>query len=89
MQQAQGETVLAATAEEMSGRVQNLQQLIGFFKVDGSDGRLRAAKTFHASPRRPAAALVTNAPSLSGAKAPDGFTRFRGDVTDAAGERTC
>jgi hypothetical protein len=89
MQHAQGKTVLAATAQEMSGQVQDLEQLIGFSKVDRSDARLAVAKSFHASRRRPAAALARNAPSLSCPKAPDAFTRFRGDATDLAKERPC
>ena len=72
MQQAQGLTVLAATAEEMSGQVQILQPLIGFAKVDGSDGKRPVATTFHASPRWPVPALARSAPSLSGPHAPDG-----------------
>jgi hypothetical protein len=39
MQHAQDEPVLAAAAEEMSGQVQDLQQLIGFtrFRGDATD----------------------------------------------------
>jgi hypothetical protein len=89
MQHAQDEPVLAAAAEEMSGQVQDLQQLIGFFKFDGSAARLAVAKTFHTAPRRPAVASARKALSLCGAKAPDGPTPFRGDATDLAKERPC
>lgn len=89
MQQAQHVTVLAATAEEMSGRVQNLQQLIGLSKVDGGDGKRPAATTFHPSPRRPAPALALSAPSLLRPQAADSFTRFRGDATVTVEERPC
>ena len=88
MQHEHRKTVLAATAEDMRGQAPS-QQLIGFFKIDGGDGHRPVARTFHASPRRPAPALARNAPSLSGPKAPDGFTRFRGDGADLAEERPC
>ena len=88
MRQAHRKTVLAATAEEMRGQAQS-QQLIGFFKIDGGDGHRPAARTFRPSPPCPAAASVRNAPSLCGPKAPDGFTRLRGDAKDLAEERPC
>ena len=44
-QNASSSEELAATAEEMSGQAENLQQLVGFFKVDGgSDARAPASR---------------------------------------------
>ena len=36
-QNASSSEELAATAEEMSGQAENLQQLVSFFKVEGTD----------------------------------------------------
>jgi methyl-accepting chemotaxis protein len=38
-QNASSSEELAATAEEMSSHAQNLQQLVGFFKVEGTDAQ--------------------------------------------------
>jgi methyl-accepting chemotaxis protein len=38
-QNASSSEELAATAEEMSSQAQNLQQLVGFFKVEGTDAQ--------------------------------------------------
>jgi len=38
-QNASSSEELAATAEEMSGHAQNLQQLVGFFKLEGTDAQ--------------------------------------------------
>jgi methyl-accepting chemotaxis protein len=38
-QNASSSEELAATAEEMSRQAQNLQQLVGFFKVEGADAQ--------------------------------------------------
>ena len=47
-QNASSSEELAATAEEMSGQAEQLQQLMAFFKVEGSDiahsGKVRAAR---------------------------------------------
>ena len=47
-QNASSSEELAATAEEMSGQAENLQQLVGFFKVEGSEAQARAAPGAHA-----------------------------------------
>jgi methyl-accepting chemotaxis protein len=38
-QNASSSEELAATAEEMSGQAENLQHLVGFFKVEGADAQ--------------------------------------------------
>jgi methyl-accepting chemotaxis protein len=44
---------LAATAEEMSGQAENLQQLVSFFKVEGTDAQgMRAPVRRTAAPVR-------------------------------------
>ena len=83
-QNASSSEELAATSEEMSGQAEHLQQLIGFFKVDGSDGQFarstarKSAGGLHAPVQHLAQVLVGHAPTLAsaGAKAPDGFTKF-------------
>ncbi len=44
---------LAATAEEMSGQAQNLQQLVAFFKVEGGDVAVKRAQPKRAVPQAP------------------------------------
>jgi methyl-accepting chemotaxis protein len=52
-QNASSSEELAATAEEMSGHAQNLQQLVGFFKVEGTDAQgMRAPVRRAAAPVR-------------------------------------
>jgi methyl-accepting chemotaxis protein len=71
-QNASSSEELAATAEEMSGQAQNLQQLVGFFKVEGAEHaparvvRPHAAKPAaqHAAPAR--AAAPAHAPAFGG-----------------------
>ena len=82
-QNASSSEELAATSEEMSGQAQGLQQLIGFFKMDGSDSQpTRAFTKIATAPalRQPAQqlthALAGHQPMLAGAKALDGFTKF-------------
>lgn len=82
-QNASSSEELAATSEEMSGQAQNLQQLIGFFKIDGSHAqqtRTPAARASKASQLHAAAQQLANAvghaPLLAGAKTVDGFTKF-------------
>jgi len=43
-QNASSSEELAATAEEMSGQAENLQQLVAFFKVEGSDAQVTHAR---------------------------------------------
>jgi methyl-accepting chemotaxis protein-1 (serine sensor receptor) len=72
-QNASSSEELAATAEEMSGQAENLQQLVGFFKVDVTEGQA-------AAPAKPAhGAAPAHAPALAhGAAAPQAkeFTKF-------------
>jgi methyl-accepting chemotaxis protein len=81
-QNASSSEELAATSEEMSGQARSLQQLIAFFKIEGSDGQLvrppikRAASKLHVPVQQLAHALPGHAPTLAGANAPDGFTKF-------------
>jgi len=82
-QSASSAEELAATSEQMSGQAQNLQQLIGFFKLAGG-----AAPTVSTPARRPVSAPVPAAPRqaahafaertsmLAGAAAGDGFASF-------------
>jgi methyl-accepting chemotaxis protein len=74
-QNASSSEELAATAEEMSSQAQNLQQLVAFFRVEGSDhAPARAARTSaarpaaqHAAPSRPAPARPqAHAPAFGG-----------------------
>jgi methyl-accepting chemotaxis protein len=72
---------LAATAEEMSSQAENLQQLVGFFKVEGTDavaaraqGRRTAAPARQMSAHEPARAMAqagARAAAQGGAKTPD------------------
>ena len=64
-QNASSSEELAATAEEMSGQAENLQQLVGFFKVDGgSSAPVSRSKpgsvqlSAHLAARKPARNLV-------------------------------
>ena len=72
-QNASSSEELAATSEEMSGQAQGLQQLIGFFKIDGGDGQLvraaakKATPAFRAPAQQLAQALVGHAPMPAGA----------------------
>jgi methyl-accepting chemotaxis protein len=87
-QNASSSEELAATAEEMSGQAQNLQQLVGFFKVEGAEGQ--AQERAVRAPARKAAAPVKQSratphlpahgpmPALAGAHAPQAkeFVKF-------------
>jgi methyl-accepting chemotaxis protein len=73
-QNASSSEELAATAEEMSGQAENLQQLMGFFKVEGSNAQGVQA------PVRRAAAPVRQASAHPGAHA----TAQAGDAQVAA-----
>jgi methyl-accepting chemotaxis protein len=82
-QTASSSEELAATSEEMSGQAQSLQQLIAFFKVEGSDGQVLATpvkKAPAAGRRNPAQqlaqSLMGRQPMLAGGQASDGFTKF-------------
>ncbi len=75
-QNASASEELAATAEEMGGQANQLQELMGFFKVDGgSPAKVGAGST--ASKPRPAAprAHVAKAPAVSSVADGD-FERF-------------
>jgi methyl-accepting chemotaxis protein len=80
-QNASSSEELAATAEEMSGQAENLQQLMGFFKLEGSDTqairapvRRTAAPVRQMSAHEPARATAhagVRAAAQGGAKTPD------------------
>jgi methyl-accepting chemotaxis protein len=68
-QNASSSEELAATAEEMSSQAQNLQQLVAFFRVEGSDhAPVRAAKPAAKPAARPAPATrpQAHAPAFGG-----------------------
>ena len=73
-QNASSSEELAATAEEMSGQAESLQQLIGFFKVDGGDGQLGARRRQESHARFPCAGAATGA-GPGGARADAGRRR--------------
>ncbi|ACT51943.1 methyl-accepting chemotaxis sensory transducer [Methylovorus glucosotrophus SIP3-4] len=50
-QNASGSEELAATAEEMSGQAEQLQELIGFFNIGQSDSGIRTAAKRHPKPQ--------------------------------------
>jgi methyl-accepting chemotaxis protein len=79
-QNASSSEELAATSEEMSGQAEGLQQLVGFFKIEGMDtytagaGGRSAKKTVRQQqPARPLAQ-----PALASAQAPSqkDFVKF-------------
>jgi len=57
-QNASSSEELAATAEEMSSQAENLQQIVAFFKLEGSEERAAAAEAKRAEARREAPAQV-------------------------------
>ena len=67
-QNASASEELAATSEELSGQAEQLQESVGFFKIDGSAPKLRSQTKAVSSERRaqaPALAL-TRGPALAG-----------------------
>ena len=79
-QNASSSEELAATSEEMSGQAQSLQQLIGFFKIDGDGTPLQpasagktAATILKAAARRLTDILTRHAPRLASPKATTQF----------------
>jgi methyl-accepting chemotaxis protein len=58
-QNASSSEELAATAEEMSGQAENLQQLVGFFKVEGGDAPGGLVQAKRAAPVRQAPAHLS------------------------------
>ena len=82
-QNASSSEELAATSEEMSGQAQSLQQLIGFFKVEGNGAPLQpasagktAATILKVAARRLADILTRHGPRLASAKATERLTQF-------------
>ena len=71
-QNASASEELAATAEEMSGQAENLQQLVGFFKLEGTGGSGMRAKA------KPRAKAAGKAPAAAAGAGPDesAFQRF-------------
>ena len=85
-QNASSSEELAATAEEMSGQAENLQQLVGFFKVEGTDmqmtrmqqGRRAAAPARQTGAQEQTHLAHATAGAQAGSKKPDqkDFVKF-------------
>jgi methyl-accepting chemotaxis protein len=86
-QNASSSEELAATAEEMSSQAENLQQLVAFFKVEGTDaqvthtqGRRTAGPAHQAGGHEPAhqTHATAHAGAQAGAKKPNqkDFVKF-------------
>lgn len=74
-QNASSSEELAATAEEMSGQAQNLQQLVAFFKLEAAGIAARSVKT--ARPQPTVAHLPAHGkPALATAPAQKDFVKF-------------
>ena len=76
-QNASSSEELAATAEEMSGQAEQLQQLMAFFKVEGTDMPHIAPGTANAARQQVAAAHALQGPTVSTHTPPQkGFVKF-------------
>jgi methyl-accepting chemotaxis protein len=77
-QNASSSEELAATAEEMSSQATQLQNLMAFFKVDGTSGTTAVTPAVSAPAVRKAGnhASVKAAPNLTLAGAGGGFVKF-------------
>ena len=74
-QNASSSEELAATSEEMSGQAEQLQQMMAFFKIDGTDAQNAGAagRGVARTARQPAARLPTHAvahPALASSQVP-------------------
>ena len=76
-QNASSSEELAATAEEMSGQAEQLQQLMAFFKVEGTDMPHIGPGTANAARQQVAAAHALQVPAVSTHTPPQtGFVKF-------------
>ena len=78
LREHQASEELAATAEEMNGQAENLQELVGFFKLDGTTGSATAVRG------KAKAHARTGAKAAVGAEGPVGdwsITEFSRDET--------
>ena len=77
-QNASSSEELAATAEEMSGQAQQLQQLVAFFKIEASDAGMAARNVKKTAAGQSAMAHLAARPALASIKAPEqkDFVKF-------------
>ena len=77
-QNASSSEELAATAEEMSGQAQQLQQLVAFFKIEASDAGMAARNVKKTAAGQSAMAHLAARPALASTKAPEqkDFVKF-------------